>query len=201
MGFDVTGINKKRRTLRHHTLSTNPYLKLVIKLYKFLSKRTDSAFNKTVFRRLVKSRSNRAPISLSRVAMVLKRRTILTDPKKTKAPIAVIVGDVLDDIRKTKLPALRVCALRFSRSARERITGAGGECLTFDQLALAAPSGKNTFLLRGRKAGRSSEKHFGAAGTPGSHVAPRVSSRGAEVARGRRAGKGYKRAGFKHRQE
>jgi len=119
--------------------------------------------------------------------------------KGKKAPIAVIVGDVLDDIRMSKLPALRVAALRFSSSARSRITGAGGECITFDQLALMAPTGKNTFLLRGRKSGRESYKHFGASGKPGSHVKPYVSSRGAEVSRGRRAGKGYKRSAFKHK--
>merc|ERR1712093_431085 len=77
-----------------------------------------------------------------------------------------------------KVPkGLRVCALRFSRSARQRIEGAGGECLTFDQLAMIAPTGKNPFLMRGRKAGEEKYKHFGAAGTPGSHAKPYVSSR------------------------
>ena len=201
MGYDVTGVNKLKRRIRNHTLSSNPYLKLLIKLYKFLAKRTTSRFNKTVHQRLLKSRSNRAPISLSRLATVITRKTCWMDLTKAKAPIAVIVGDVLDDIRHVKIPAMRVCALRFSRSARQRIVGAGGECLTFDQLAMLAPSGKNTFLVRGRKSGRESVKHFGAAGVPGSHVKPRVTSRGAEVSRGRRSGKGYKRASFKHRQE
>jgi large subunit ribosomal protein L18e len=197
MGLDLTGIQKKKRTIRHHTLSTNPYIKLLIKLYKFLDQRTNSAFNKTVHERLIKSRNNRAPISLSRIATVSKRKSVWLEKGK-KAPIAVVVGDVLDDIRLTKIPALRVCALRFSKSARQRITGAGGECMTFDQLALVAPSGKNTLLLRGRKAGREVVKHYGASGKPGQHVKPHVSSRGAEVSRGRRNGKGYKSKAFKH---
>ena len=197
MGVDLTGIQKKKRTIRHHTLSSNPYIKLLIKLYKFLGQRTNSPFNKVVAERLIKSRNNRAPISLSRIATVSKRKSVwLADQKK--APIAVIVGDVLDDIRLTKIPALRVAALRFSKSARARITAAGGECLTFDQLALIAPTGKNTLLLRGRKSGRESVKHFGAAGKPGSHAKARVTSRGAEVSRGRRAGKAYKSKAFKH---
>jgi len=33
--------------------------------------------------------------------------------------------------------------------ARARILKAGGEILTFDQLALKAPTGKNTVLLQG----------------------------------------------------
>lgn len=198
MGWDRTGVTKKKRALRHHTLSTNPYIKLLTKLYKQLSERTKSAFNKTVHSRLLKSRSNRAPISLSRVATVMRRKKLWLETGK-KAPIAVIVGDVLDDIRQQKIPTLRICALRFSRSARQRIVGAGGECLTFDQLAMQAPTGKNTFLLRGRKRGREALKHFGAAGVAGGHVKPYVTSRGAEVSRGRRASKGYKRKAFAHK--
>jgi len=198
MGVDIHGVQKSKHFVRRHTDSTNPYVKLLVKLYKFLATRTKSAFNETVYQRLLKSRRNRAPISLSRLAVVLKRKSVWQDPSKTKAPIAVIVGDVLDDLRMTKLPKIRICALRFSRQARNRIVGAGGECLTFDQLATIAPTGKNTLLLRGRRSGRESVKHFGAAGTPGSHVKPRVSSRGAECSRGRRAGKGYKRKAFKH---
>lgn len=198
MGVDIYGVQKSKHFVRRHTGSSNPYIKLLCKLYKFLSTRTKSAFNSTVYQRLLKSRRNRGPISLSRVAIVMSRKTVWQDPKKTKAPIAVIVGDVLDDIRINKLPALRVAALRFSRDARKRITGAGGECLTFDQLATIAPTGKNTFLLRGRRNGRDSVKHFGAAGTPGGHAKPYVSSRGAECSRGRRPNKGYKRKAFKH---
>jgi hypothetical protein len=44
---------------------------------------------------------------------------------------------------------------------------AGGECLTFDQLALRAPTGSNTVLLRGPKNAREAVKHFGA---PGMHT-------------------------------
>lgn len=58
--------------------------------------------------------------------------------------IAVIVGTVTDDIRVYEVPALKVTALRFTETARARIEKAGGECLTFDQLALRAPLGQNT---------------------------------------------------------
>jgi large subunit ribosomal protein L18e len=194
MGIDMTGLARKR-TIRKSVSGTNPYVKLLAKLYKFLAVRTDSKFNKIVHARLLKSRANRAPISLSRVSTLLRRKSDFLNPAKGKAPIAVIVGDVLDDIRSIKVPALRVCALRFSRSARERITGAGGECLTFDQLAMAAPTGKNTFLLRGRKRGLEKYKYFGAAGTPGSHVKPYTSTRGSE----KKHNKNTKtKKGFKH---
>lgn len=197
MGIDLTGVSKAKRVVRHHSRSTNPYIKLLIKLYKFLAKRTNSGFNKLVYQRLLKSRSNRAPISLSRIAVVMKRKTVFLEKGK-KAPIAVVVGDVLDDVRMKRLPALRVCALRFSKTARKSILAAGGECLTFDQLAMVTPNGKNTFLLRGRRMGRESVKHFGAAGVRGGHAKPYVSNRGKETARGRRQGCAFKSKAFRH---
>jgi large subunit ribosomal protein L18e len=56
----------------------------------------------------------------------------------------VIVGTVTDDVRLYELPAYKVAALRFTETARARILKAGGECLTFDELALRAPTGANT---------------------------------------------------------
>jgi hypothetical protein len=44
---------------------------------------------------------------------------------------------------------MTLCALRVTEKARERILKAGGEIITFDQLALRAPTGKNTVLLQG----------------------------------------------------
>merc|ERR1712166_229180 len=44
---------------------------------------------------------------------------------------------------------LKVCALRFTSTARARTLAAGGECITFDQLALRCPTGTNTVLIRG----------------------------------------------------
>ena len=72
---------------------------------------------------------------------------------------------------------------------------AGGECLTFDQLALQRPTGSNCLLLRGPKNAREAVKHFGKApGVPHSHTKPYVRSKGRkfEKARGRRASRGYK---------
>lgn len=83
----------------------------------------------------------------------------------------------------------------MTEKARERILKNGGEILTLDQLALAAPTGKNTVLLQGRRHAREANRKFGAPGTPGSHVKPMVRSKGRkfERARGRRASRGYKK--------
>lgn len=86
----------------------------------------------------------------------------------------MIVGTVTNDERLLEVPKLKVCALRFSETARARIVKAGGECLTFDQLVLSNPKGSNTVLLRGSQK-REAKKHFGrASGLPHSHTKPYV---------------------------
>ena len=44
----------------------------------------------------------------------------------------------------------QICALHVTEGARARILKAGGEIITFDQLALRAPKGNNTVLLQGK---------------------------------------------------
>jgi large subunit ribosomal protein L18e len=58
--------------------------------------------------------------------------------------ISVVVSTITVDIRVYEVPAIKVTSLRFTETARARIEKAGGECLTFDQLALRAPLGQNT---------------------------------------------------------
>ena len=79
----------------------------------------------------------------------------------SKDKIRVLVGTVTDDTRLYEVPKMTICALRSTATARARIEKAGGECITFDQLALRAPTGSNTILLRGPKNSREAVKHFG----------------------------------------
>ncbi len=153
----IAGGRKIGRSKRTEPKSDNVYLALLVKLYKFLARRTEAKFNKIVLKRLFMSRSNRAPIGIARLARYMTGK---------EAKIAVIVATVTDDVRILKLPALKVCALRFTEAARARIVKAGGECLTFDQLAMVAPTGANTVLLRGRLKARKAYRYFGAPGVP-----------------------------------
>ena len=110
--------------------------------------------------------------------------------------MAVCVGTITDDIRFFKVPKLTVCALHVTERARARIIKAGGEVITFDQLAIRSPLGKNTVLLRGPLKAREANKHFGLApGQPHSHTKPLVRHKGRkfERARGRRSGCGWKK--------
>ena len=123
------------------------------------------------------SKVNRPPMGLNRLARYMKGK---------EEKVAVIVGTVTDDVRLEQVPKLKVCALKFTESARARILKAGGECLTFDQLALIEPTGKNTILLRGPKNGREAMRYRGIApGSRGSHTAPRVRSTGRKFERAR----------------
>mmetsp|Transcript_6014 Transcript_6014/g.10825 ORF Transcript_6014/g.10825 Transcript_6014/m.10825 type:complete len:186 (-) Transcript_6014:119-676(-) len=185
MGIDLGERGKVMKTHRKSPKSVDPYLLLLVKLYRFLARRSDSQFNKVVLKRLYMSRSNAMPISISRLAKFM-------DGKEGK--IAVIVGKVLDDERLFEAPKLSICALKFSDSARAKIEKAGGECLTFDQLALRSPLGQNTVLLRGKKNCREVYKHFFGVVKDGK-VKPYVRSKGRsfERARGRRASRGYRK--------
>ncbi|KAH8685934.1 putative 60S ribosomal protein L18-B [Tricladium varicosporioides] len=183
MGIDLNA-HHVRSTHRKAPKSDNVYLKLLVKLYRFLARRTESSFNKVVLRRLFMSRINRPPVSISRIAANVS--------EKSNNKTVVVIGTVTDDNRLLTVPKLSVAALRFTATARARIVAAGGEVLTLDQLALRAPTGSNTLLLRGPKNAREAVKHFGMG--PHKHKKPYVESKGRkfEKARGRRRSRGFK---------
>jgi len=132
---------------------------------------------------------NRPPLSIARIARNLAKEKANADK------IVVVVGTVTNDLRIFDVPKMTLCALKVTEKARDRVLKAGGEIITFDQLALRAPTGKGTFLIQGPRKQREANKKFGAAGRPGSHVKPLVRSKGRkfERARGRRASRGYKK--------
>lgn len=162
-----------------------------MQLYSFMSRRTDSKFNQVVHKRLNQSRLNRYPISISRISRILGNDNSKAPEGKTKfnSRIVAVVGTVTNDARFLNVPqGMRICALKFTESARNRIRAAKGECLTFDQLAQLAPQGKNVLLVRGPR-DREAKRHFGLyPGQKGSHAAPRTRAEGRkfERARGRR---------------
>ncbi|KAM9720664.1 large ribosomal subunit protein eL18-like [Dama dama] len=160
MGVDIRH-NKDRKVRRKEPKSQDIYLRLLVKLYRFLARRTNSTFNQVVLKRLFMSRTNRPPLSLSRMIRKMKL------PGR-EGKTAVVVGAVTDDVRVQEVPKLKVCALRVSSRARSRILKAGGKMLTFDQLALDSPKGCGTVLLSGPRK---------APGTPHSHTKPCVRSK------------------------
>ncbi|KAK0255055.1 hypothetical protein LTR91_000985 [Friedmanniomyces endolithicus] len=188
MGVDLDNHHVKSGH-RKAPKSENPYLLLLVKLYRFLARRTDSKFNNTILRRLMSSRINKPPLSLSKIVGVTANK--VSGPA-LEGKIRAVVGPVTDDNRLYEVPKMTICALRFTATARARIEKAGGECITFDQLAMRAPTGSNVILLRGPKNAREAVKHFGFG--PHTDKKPRIESKGRkfERARGRRRSRGFK---------
>ncbi|KAJ3683687.1 hypothetical protein LUZ60_013914 [Juncus effusus] len=188
MGIDLKAGGRSKKTKRTKPKSDDVYLKLLVKLYRFLVRRTESEVNEAILKRLFMSKMNRPPLSLRRLIKFMSA-------KGQEGKIGVIVGTVTDDKRVYEVPAMKVTALRFTETARARIEKAGGECLTFDQLALRSPLGKDTVLLRGPKNAREAVRHFGPApGVPHSHTKPYVRAKGRkfERARGKRNSRGFR---------
>merc|ERR1712167_142149 len=104
MGIDLVKRGRIKNSNKKNTRSTNLYIHLLIKLFRFLTRRTDSAFCKTVLRRLISSRVNRPPMSLSKIAKYLKGQD----------KIVVVVGAVTDDSRLYEVPKMTVAALKFT---------------------------------------------------------------------------------------
>lgn len=148
--------------------------------------RTDSSFNKVILRSLFLSKTNKPPVSVSQIA-----RSINT--KGAAGKTIVVVGTVTDDKRLFEFPKATVAALRFTAGAKATIAKAGGETLTLDQLALRAPKGENTTIIRGPRSHRESVRHFGFG--PHSKKAPRILNTGKqrpEMGRGRRKNMAFK---------
>jgi len=167
MGIDLEKRKRGRRKLtrRRAPKSKNVYLNLLHNLYSFLARRTKSKFNTVIARRLVMSRNHRPVVSLSRVALSYQKRVDQPTNNSNSDTVIVVVGNVTDDSRVLEVPnGLKLCCLKISEPARKRIIAKGGEVLTFDQLALREPLGKNTYLLRGPLKARAAYRYF--AGKP-----------------------------------
>ncbi|XP_010217817.1 PREDICTED: 60S ribosomal protein L18, partial [Tinamus guttatus] len=65
-GVDIRH-NRDRKVRRKEPRSQDVYLRLLVKLYRFLARRTRAAFARVVLKRLFMSRSNRPPLALSRL--------------------------------------------------------------------------------------------------------------------------------------
>ncbi|PQQ19790.1 60S ribosomal protein L18-2 [Prunus yedoensis var. nudiflora] len=122
MGIDLVAGGKSKKTKRTAPKSDDIYLKLLVKLYRFLVRRTGSKFSAVILKRLFMSKVNKAPLSLSRLIRYMQGK----DNK-----IAVVVGTVTDDIRIYEVPQLKlalraplgqnVVLLRGPKNAREAV--------------------------------------------------------------------------------
>ncbi|XP_010495537.1 PREDICTED: 60S ribosomal protein L18-3-like [Camelina sativa] len=66
-GIDLIAGGKSKKTKRTAPKSDDVYLKLLVKLYRFLVRRSESKFNAVILKRLFMSKVNKAPLSLSKL--------------------------------------------------------------------------------------------------------------------------------------
>ncbi|URD81653.1 60S ribosomal protein L18 [Musa troglodytarum] len=109
VGIDLVAGGRGKKARRTAPMSDDVYLKLLVKLYRFLVRRTGSKFNAVILKRLFMSETSWPPIFLKRLITFMNGK----DDK-----IAVIVGTVTDDKRVYEVPAIKVTALRFTETAR-----------------------------------------------------------------------------------
>uniref|UniRef100_A0A2I3HBM8 Ribosomal protein L18 n=1 Tax=Nomascus leucogenys TaxID=61853 RepID=A0A2I3HBM8_NOMLE len=104
MGVDIRH-NKDRKVRRKEPKSQDIYLRLLVKLYRFLARRTNSTFNQVVLKRLFMSRTNRPPLSLSRMVKHGGPGSCWLPGRENKT--AVVVGTITDDVRVQEVPKLK----------------------------------------------------------------------------------------------
>ncbi|XP_037464096.1 60S ribosomal protein L18-3-like [Triticum dicoccoides] len=72
MGIDLVAGGRNKRTKRAAPKSDDVYLKLLVKLYRFLVRRTKSMFNIVILKRLFMSKTSRPPLSMRRLSNFMK---------------------------------------------------------------------------------------------------------------------------------
>ena len=78
-------------------------------------------------------------------------KTVITHMNKHPGETAVCTTTVTDSACYYEVPKMTICALRITQTAKAKILKAGGECLTFDELAIRCPTGEKCVLLQGKK--------------------------------------------------
>merc|ERR1712226_1019434 len=141
MGIDIKAGGRIKNGNRKAPTTENVYIRLLVKLYRFLARRTEANFNKVVLKRLFMSRHNRPPLSISKLSKFMRQQ---------EGKMAVIVGTVTDDVRMLECPkGLKICALRVTETARARVLGAAGNAAPY-----VRSKGRKFEKARGRRASR-----------------------------------------------
>merc|ERR1712055_532130 len=115
-----------RLVIRREPKSEDVYLRLTVKLYRFLARKTGSKFNKIILKRLYASRTYRPPLSLDQLALrspLGKQTVLLRGPLKareTQKHFGVAPGQPHSHTK----PLVRHKGRKFER-ARGRRSGCG----------------------------------------------------------------------------
>ena len=114
MGIDIEH-NKDKKKHRKSPVSQDPYLRILVKLYRFLARRTDAKFNQVVLKRLFMSKINKPPISLARIVRRMKR----SEGEK----ICVVVGTLTNPLFVTYFISMYFVALYLEMDSQTLYVG------------------------------------------------------------------------------
>ena len=113
---------------------TNPGLRVLIQDLKKKSWENDAPIWRDIAKRLEKPSSRRPAVNLSRIDRYANANDTVLVPGKLLAAGAI-----------TK--PVKVAAYGFSTAAIEKISAAGGECISIESLAESNPKGTNVKIM------------------------------------------------------
>lgn len=116
------------------TSKTNPGLRILVQDLKKMSWQNEAPIWRDIAKRLEKPTKARVTVNLSRIDRYANANDTVLVPGKLLAAGAI-----------TK--PVKVAAYGFSAAAVEKITAAGGQCLTIESLAESNPSGTNVKII------------------------------------------------------
>ncbi len=125
-----------KKEMKKKSTSTNDKLKGLIALLDKEGKEKGTSIWRDLASRLASSRKNRTRINVSSVSRHTEAKDVVAVPGKLLG--AGTIGH-----------AVTVAALSFSQGARDKITSAGGKCISFEQLVKENPKGSNVKIMRG----------------------------------------------------
>lgn len=117
------------------TGKTNPRLADLIRMLRSVSLESEAQIWREIAKRLDTSSKNYAEVNIGKINRYAQEGEIILVPGK------VLGSGVLEH-------SVRVAALNFSDSAREKITEASGDCMTIEELVTANPKGSRVRILR-----------------------------------------------------
>ncbi len=117
------------------TGKTNPRLTDLIRMLRSASHESEAQIWREIAKRLDTSSSNYAEVNIGKINRYAQEGEIILVPGK------VLGSGLLEH-------SVRVAALNFSDSAREKIAQASGDCMTIEELVSANPKGSRVRILR-----------------------------------------------------
>lgn len=167
--FKKKFVPKSAHIKRKKSRSPNTILQSLSDFYIKVAKKCDNYDIKRIAKRLTMANKDRPAVKISEIAEKLNGNL---------DKVAVVVGKVIDDDRNVQVPAMKIVALKWSKSVQEKVAHFNGSLYTLDQLFKVCGDLENIVLVQGDRMKRKSAKYWGKApGDKNSSTYPRTVSK------------------------